>query len=149
MEQYKLSIITKTLTISKAFEKATSDPTSEEYALYMTLIKDIPDLKVCRQTHKTPSKYRNKQGEEFSCNQFKNLTIDRMDRFIDSLPNKHLYKRQYDQIKIAARLQASPYALIRTWFVAQFPKFRTEPWIYYEKPVEVVKAADHLIKAAS
>jgi hypothetical protein len=148
MEQYKLSIISKTLTISKAFEKATSDPTSEEYALYMQLIKDIPDLKVCRKTHKTPSKYCNKNGEEFRCNQFKNLTIDRMDRFIDSLPNKHLYKRQYDQIKSAACLQPSPYALIRTWFVAQFPKFRTEPWIYYEKPVDVVKAAD-MIKAAS
>ena len=148
MEKYTLSIVTKTLTISKAFEKAAANPTSEEFNLYMKLIQEIPELKVCRQTHKTPSKYRNQTGEEFNCNQFKNLTYEKMEKFVSALPDGDVYMIQFVQIKAAAALQPSPYALVRKWFIAQFPEFRTAPWVYFENQVDVIKATD-IIKAAA
>ena len=147
MEKYKLSIVSKTLNISKAFEKAAADPTSEEYALYMKLTQEIPDLKVCRQTHKTPSRYRNGAGEVFTCNQFKNLTYEKMEKFMAALPNGSIYLSQYECVRAAATALTAPYALVCRWFIKQFPEFRTAPWIYFEKKAEVIKAAD-MIKPA-
>ena len=148
MEKYTLSIVTKTLTISKAFEKAAENHASEEFNLYRKLIQEIPDLKVCRQTHRTPSKYCNKAGEVFTCNQFKNLTYERMEQFICALPNKAEYMTQYEKIKAAAAVQTSPYTMVRTWFLLQFPQFRSSPWTYFEKPIEVVQATE-IIKVAA
>ena len=148
MEKYKLCIVSKTLTITKAFENAATDPASEEYALYMKLTQEIPDLKVCRQTHKTPRRYHNEVGEEFTCNQFKNLTYKNMERFMMALPNGAIYMSQYTTVRAAATVLTAPYVLVRSWFLKQFPEYRTAPWIYFEKKAEVIKATD-IIKPAS
>lgn len=144
MEKYTLSIVNKTLTISKAFEKAASDPTSEEFKLYQELTQQIPDLKISRITHKKPTKYVNKDGEEFACCQFKNLTYERMENFMSALPKSEEFTEEYEFLKAAAATHPSPYAVVRRWFVAQFPEFRTAPWMYFEKPVEILRAQPFL-----
>lgn len=150
MEGYKLSIIEKTLTITKAFEDEVSKGNGAEYDLYMKLIREIPDLKVVRKTHKTPSKYRSKSGEKFRCNQFKNLKYQNMEKFINGLPDSSEYMKQYRTIKnCAAPPQNSPYALVRKWFIMQFPEFRTQPWVYLFEKVDVVKAEPFLKKLES
>lgn len=144
MEKYTLSIVAKTLTISKAFEKAASDPTSEEFTLYQALTQQIPDLKVSRITHRKPAKYVNSEGEEFACCQFKNLTYERMEKFMSALPKSEEYTKEYEFLKAAAATHPSPYAVVRRWFVAQFPEFRSAPWSYFEKPVEILRAQPFL-----
>ena len=144
MEKYTLSIVNKTLTISKAFEKAASNPESKEFKLYQKLTRQIPDLKVSRVTHRKPTSYVNKDGEEFSCCQFKNLTYERMEKFMSALPKSEEYTKEYEFLKAVAAVHPSPYAVVRRWSAKQFPEFRSAPWTYFEKPVEILRAQTFL-----
>ena len=144
MEKYTLSIVNKTLTIIKSFEKAASDPKTAEFELYQELTARIPGLKVSRITHRKPTSYVNKDGEEFSCCQFKNLTYERMEKFMSALPKSEEYTKEYEFLKAVAATHPSPYAVVRRWFVAQFPEFRSAPWMYFEKPVEILRAQTFL-----
>ena len=148
MEKYKLDVVNKTLTISKAFADVIANPTDEceEYALYTRLMQEIPGLTVVRKTHRTPTKCTSSRGEVFKCNQFKNLKYENMERFMAALPDNEIYFEQYSFLRYsAAYVQTNRYALVRDWFIAQFPEFRKNPLFYlYNKP-EIIKAA-HVIE---
>ena len=141
MEKYKLDVVSRTLTISKEFSAAVASGKGEEYKLYTRLTQEIPGLTVVRKTHRTPTSYTSSSGEKFSCNQFKNLTYENMERFMAALPDNEVYFEQYSFLRYsAACIQTNRYALVRDWFIAQFPEFRKNPLFYlYNKP-ETVKA---------
>ncbi len=143
MEKYKIDFIKKTLTITKDFEDKMQDFSSEEYKFYKKVVDEVPGIVVLRRTHKTPRKYTNKDNETFRCNQFKNLKFERMEEFMSSLPRGDEYKAEYKFLRYyAGVIQTNKYALVRKWFVAQFPKFRKNPLIYlYEQP-EVLNAKE-------
>lgn len=145
MKKYKLNVVSKTLTISKGFADAIANPTDEceEYKLYTRLMEEIPGLTVVRKSHRTPTSYTSSSGEKFSCNQFKNLKYENMERFMAALPDNEVYLEQYSFLRYsAACVQTNRYALVRDWFIAQFPEFRKNPLFYlYNKP-EIVRAAD-------
>ena len=140
---YRLDVVSKTLTISKAFADAIANPKSAEYKLYTRLMKEIPGLTVVRKTHRTPTSYTSSRGEKFSCNQFKNLKYENMERFMAALPDNEAYFEQYSFLRYsAACVQTNRYALVRDWFIAQFPEFRKNPLFYlYNKPI-LVRAAE-------
>ena len=144
MERYTFNPVAKTLVITAAFAKAIQDVNSEEYALYTQLMADIPNLEVIRKTHASPKKCVSKStGETFKCNQFKNLTYKNMETFIMGLPAAEAYMEEYLFLKnYAAEVQTNGYAIIRRWFVAQFPKFRTNPLAYLTNQPAVVSAAE-------
>lgn len=132
MQSYKIDFMSKTLIMTAAFEKALNDPSSEEYKLYIQLQHDIKGLKLSRRTHKTPSKYHTASGEVFCCNQYKHLTYENMERFISSLPQSAELMKAYTYIKDCAALpQASRYAIVRRWFMTQFPNIRKDPLAYF------------------
>ena len=143
MKGYTLSLATKTLTITKAFEDAVSKGEGEAYDLYTKFMREIPGLTVVRKTHKTPTKYTSKStGETFNCNQFKNLKYENMEGFINGLPNKQDYLPAYNFIKNCGSLPlTSRYTAVRKWFVAQFPEFRKNPLFYLYNEVKVVDIA--------
>ena len=143
MKGYTLSLATKTLTITKAFEDAVSKGEGEAYDLYTKFMREIPGLTVVRKTHKTPTKYTSKStGETFNCNQFKNLKYENMEGFINGLPNKQDYLPAYNFIKNCGSLPlTSRYTAVRKWFVAQFPEFRKNPLFYLYDEVKVVDIA--------
>ena len=147
MEKYKLDVVNKTLT-SKAFAEAIANPADEceEYALYTRLMREIPGLTVVRKSHRTPTKCTSSSGEVFKCNQFKNLKYENMERFMAALPDNEVYFEQYSFLRYsAACVQTNRYALVRDWFIAQFPEFRKNPLFYlYNKP-EIIKAT-HVIE---
>lgn len=141
MNAYSLSLPTKTLTITKGFEDAVATGKGAEYETYMRLLQDIPGLTVIRKTHKRPNKYRTKGGEEYNCNQFKNLTYENMEGFMKGLPNGEDYLTPYYFLKNCGSLvHASRYKAVREWFVAQFPDFRKNPLVYVSTPAAVVDA---------
>ena len=145
---YKVDFTSKTLTMTKAFEDKAQDPESKEFAILMNLQNSIPGLIVERKTHATPRKYTNKQGEKFNCNQFKNLTYDNMEGFINGLPNNEEYLKAYNFIKNCGSLpQTSRYTAVRKWFVAQFPEFRKNPLFYLYNEVKVVNIAPYIQEA--
>ncbi len=153
MKNYTLSLTTKTLTITKAFEDAVATGEGVEYETYMKFMRDIPGLTVIRKTHKTPATYTSSSSKEkFRCNQFKNLTYKNMEKFIEALPNSDELMVPYKFLKEHGSLpQTSRYTAVRRWFVAQFPKFRKNPLFYlYNKvsPINSVPFAEQVEEEA-
>ena len=139
MEKFTFDVISQTLTITAKFSAMMSNPESEEYKLVMRFRNDFPNLTIAKKTHKSATSYTTKSGEKFNCNQFKNLTYDRMEKFIAALPKNEGYLREYLFVKnYASAIQHNGYTLVRKWFVAQFPEFRKNPLFYLYNTPELV-----------
>ena len=142
-KNYRIDFAKKTIVVTAAFASKAYDPESEEYKILTRLQRDFPDLKIERKTHRTPAKYTTKQGEEFSHNQFKNLTYERMEKFLARIPGGEVYQKEYESIKeFATDLNGNGYPIVSKWFVAQFPHFRKDPLFYVYNTPDLVKASD-------
>ena len=147
MEKFVFDVISQTLTITVQFAKMMNDPESDEYKLVMRFRKDFPNLTITKKTHKSATHYTTKSGEKFNCNQFKNLTYDRMEKFISALPKSESYLREYTFVKdFASSIQHNGYTLVRKWFVAQFPEFRKNPLFYLHNSPVLVSGSEFLDK---
>lgn len=147
MEKFVFDVISQTLTITAKFAKMMNDPQSDEYQLVQQFRKDFPNLTIAKKTHKSATHYTTKSGEKFNCNQFKNLTYDRMEKFISALPKSESYLREYTFVKdFASAIQTNGYTLVRKWFVAQFPEFRKNPLFYLSHSPELVSGSAFLDK---
>lgn len=150
MEKFVFDVISQTLTITAKFAKMMNDPQSDEYKLVQQFRKDFPNLTIAKKTHKSATHYTTKSGEKFNCNQFKNLTYDRMEKFIKALPKSEGYLREYTFVKdFASAIQTNGYTLVRKWFVAQFPEFRKNPLFYLSHSPELVSGATFLEEETS
>ena len=144
MERYKFDAASKTLTITAGYAKKLNDMDSYEFKHYNAMMEAIPGLVVVNRSHRAPSKCTSTAtGEKFKCNQFKNLTYDNMERFIEALPHGKVYRQEYNFLRYyAACIQTNRYKLVRMWFVAQFPHFRKNPLFYVYNTPTVVKASE-------
>ena len=123
-----------TLIMTADFADRAYDPETEEYEILTRLKKDFPDLKIERKTHRPPAKYKTKSGEEYTHNQFKDLTYKRMEKFLSRIPNGADFQKEYECVKdFATDLNGNGYTMVRKWFVAQFPNFRKDPLFYLNK----------------
>ena len=149
METYRINFAANTITITKDFEDKLQIPDSEEYEFLKTLQTDFPGIRVVNRTHKTPAYYTNKKsGEKSIRNPFKNLKFKHMEAFMQAIPNNEQFLREYEFLKDkAAALQLNPYAIVREWFCAQFPKYKTNPLFYLDAPITLVKGKDVLEEA--
>ena len=144
MEHYKFNPITRTLVMSAGFAHAISDIRSDEYNLYKQMLADVPGLKVERKTHEKPTYYIGQDGERTTYYPTKGLTIKKMEKFMNALPEGKKFLDEYNKLKAVADICPSPYAVIRRWFVAQFPKYREDPLFYVNNSVEVIDFAEYL-----
>lgn len=144
MERYKFDAASKTLTITAGYAKKLNDMDSAEFKHYNAMMQAIPGLTIVNRTHQSPSRCTSKStGETFKCNQFKNLKYENMERFMSVLPNCEVYFAEYDFLRdYATRIQTNGYALVRRWFVAQFPHFRKNPLFYVYNTPPLVSAAE-------
>ena len=121
-QAYKVDFTTRTITITAEFEKAMSNPEAAEYKIIRQLCADFPGMRIVKRTHRTPTHYTSKNGEKSACNPYKNLTYEKMERFMDALPNGAEYRKQYDFLKSpAAAIQTNGYSTVREWFIAPVP----------------------------
>ena len=149
MEKFKFDVVSQTLTVTANFAEKMNDPESGEYKLVVQFQSDFPNLKIAKRTHKSATSYTTKSGEKFNCNQFKNLTYDRMEKFIKALPKSESYLREYEFVKdFASAIQTNGYTVVRKWFVAQFPEFRKNPLFYLHNSPKLVSGAAFLEEAA-
>lgn len=144
MERYKFDAASRTLTITAGYAKKMQDMESAEFKHYNAMMQAIPGLIVVNRTHQSPSKCTSKStGETFKCNQFKNLSYKNMERFMSGLPNCEAYFAEYDFLQdYATRIQTNGYALIRRWFIAQFPHFRKNPLFYVYNTPAILPASE-------
>ncbi len=143
MEKFVFDVVSKTLTITSRFAKKLDDPENEEYKHVLKLQKDFPGLQIIQRTHKTPSGYKAKSGENFKRNQYKDITYERMERFMGALPNSQAYLVEYHKIRaFGEAARRNGYPIVRDWFLAQFPQFRKNPLIYIDNSPAVLPAPD-------
>lgn len=112
MEKFKFDVVAQTLTITAKFAEAMNNPEREEYKLVQKFRADFPALVIMRKTHKSATHYTTKSGEKFNCNQFKNLTYERMEKFLSALPKKESYLREYYRVDRMERI-SQPLAMPR------------------------------------
>ena len=149
MEKFSFDVVSQTLTITAKFAKMMNDTQSDEYKLVAKFRQDFPNLTIAKKTHKSATHYTTKSGEKFNCNQFKNLTYDRMEKFINALPKSEGYLREYTFVKdFASAIQHNGYTLVRKWFVAQFPEFRKNPLFYLNHSPALVRVRYRLQQVA-
>ena len=138
---YRIDFTRMTLIMTAEFADNAYRPDTEEYEILTRLKRDFPDLKVERKTHRTPSKYTTKDGEVYNHNQFKDLTYERMEKFISKIPQSETYRAEYDRVKdYAEAVSKNGYHLVRKWFVKQFPHFRKNPLFYIDNAPLLVLA---------
>ena len=114
---YKVDLVNNTLTMTKAFEDAASNPTSQEYKLLQQIRADFPGLTIIRKTRRAPKKAR----------PTKNLTYKHMEQYMSVFQNADKLLAQFEVVKECSKQQPSPYKFVRDWFEAQFPKYREQP----------------------
>ena len=114
---YKIDFVNNTLTMTKAFEDAASNPTSQEYKLLQQIRADFPGLTIIRKTRRAPKKAR----------PTKNLTYKHMEQYMSVFQNADKLLAQFEVVKECSKQQPSPYKFVRDWFEAQFPKYREQP----------------------
>lgn len=147
MNGYSMNFAANTITITADFAKALNDPHSAEHKLILQLRKDFPEMQIKNKTHARPKSYRNRNGVRTACNQFKNLTYARMEQFMRALPNSEKYLEEYHFLReTAAAVQHSGYALVRRWFMEQFPEFRTNPLAYLNSEPEIIDGCEYIRK---
>ena len=130
---------TPTLTLTAAFADAANNPESDEYALLCQFQRDFPNLRIVRKTHATPTLYRNSDGTKTARNKHNNLTYERMERFMNALPDSAEYIEAYKKNReIAEAMCASPYSAVSAWFMKQFPQFRSNPLFYLDNKPKVI-----------
>ena len=136
---YVIDFAEKTLTLTAAFADAANNPESEEYALLCQFQRDFPNLRIVRKKHKTPTRYHNSDGSTTARNKHNNLTYERMERFMNALPDGAEYLTAYWELRGKAEdMCASPYAAVSAWFMKQFPQFRSNPLFYLDNKPKVI-----------
>lgn len=149
MKKYSFSVVSQTLIMSAAFEKAMiENRESVENKLYMRLREDFPNLIVKRATHATPKHYNNSDGTKTTRNKHNDLTYKRMERFLNALPNGAEYLEAYKKNRsIAEAICASPYSAVSAWFMKQFPEFRSNPLFYLDNSPKIIDFSTVLAKS--
>ena len=145
MEKYTFCAVSRTLTITSKFAEMMNNPDSDEYKLVVKFQENFPNLRIVNRTHKTPTRYNTKSGETYNHNQFKDLTYDRMEKFISVLPQGKAYLAEYEMVKaFACAAKRNGYPIVRKWFVEQFPHFRKNPLFYLYNEVKVIDIAPYI-----
>ena len=83
---YKIDFVNNTLTMTKAFEDAASNPTSQEYKLLQQIRADFPGLTIIRKTRRAPKKAR----------PTKNLTYANMEKYMSVFQNADELLAQFE-----------------------------------------------------
>ena len=131
MEKFLFDAVSRTLTITSKFAEMMNNPASDEYQLVAQFQKDFPGLRIAKRTHRTPTRYNTKSGETYNRNQFKDLTYDRMEKFMRVLPQGEAYLTEYETVKAFAEVvKHNGYPIVRSWFIEQFPHYRKKPLFY-------------------
>lgn len=134
-KNYRIDFARMALIMTADFAEKAYNPETPEYEILKRLKKDFPDLKIERKTHSKPTSYTtSKSGEKFYHNPYKGITYDNMKRFISTVDDKNgSYKKEYDRVYDYAQGMGKKraHAIVAGWFVEQFPKYRTDPFFYY------------------
>lgn len=117
MREYKINFTTNTITVSKSFALAASDPSKPEFETLSKLQAAYPGMRIVHKTHRSPSK----------ANAYKGLTYERMEGYINLHENAAELLVTFEAVKKIAAQQKNPYLFTKGWFMQQFPDYGKLP----------------------
>jgi len=120
---YTINYAEKEIIITKEFERCAGVYGSEEYNILKGLRSDLPDYTV---EQKEIAKSSAKKT-------YYNLNYTNMGLYItvtDGADSESL--KAFETIKKASKIQPSPYAFVKKWFLAKYPNY-TDPTELIEK----------------
>lgn len=117
MREYKINFTTNTITVSKSFALAASDPGKPEFETLSKLQAAYPGMRIVHKTHRSPSK----------ANAYKGLTYKRMKGYINLHENATELLDTFEAVKKIAARQKNPYLFTKGWFTQQFPDYGKLP----------------------
>lgn len=110
MKNINVDIITKTITISKAFYKKASDPRTAEYRELRTAVIENADFRI---VFKTSDKKT-----------YNGLTFKRMKEYIETQSNSEAILAEFESVQKVAEAKGSKYPLTKKWFLETFPNYK-------------------------
>ena len=131
MTGYNYDAITNTLTMTASFAKKASQLNTPEYHIIRQLRLDNPGMKIEKATPKASS------------NRPVNLTFAQMEGFIAKCANSEERLNVFEKIKALSKIQASPYAYVRKWFLNHYANYAEQP-VFDEKGFVIAKTKSQM-----
>jgi len=115
MTGYNYDVITNTLTMTASFAKKASQLNTPEYNTVRQLRLDNPDMKI------------EKASPKSSSNRPVSIPFAKMEDFISLCANSEERLDVFEKIKALSKIQASPYAYVRKWFLENYANYSEQP----------------------
>ena len=112
---YTYDALNDALTITEAFAKRASDLHSAEYEI----------IREFRATH--PGRPINLADKKTSNNRPLKLSFKQMGAFIARCRDAEARTARFEQIKALSKVQPSPYAYVKTWFLDNYANYSEQP----------------------
>ena len=110
-QQYEVDFINSKIILTKKFYKAATTLNSPEYTTLMQLRRDNPGFAV------ELREIKKKEGKQ----SYRNLTYKHMEEYIIALEGeKSETLKEYEKVKQLSKVQAGPYAYVKTWFLKKY-----------------------------
>ena len=112
---YSYDAITNTLTMTATFAKKASQLNTAEYHIVRQLRNDNPGMKIEKSAAKAPA------------NRPLNITFAKMEGFIAQCRDSKDRLEAFKKVKALSKIQASPYAYVKTWFLNNYANYSEQP----------------------
>lgn len=112
---YSYNPIDNTLTMTAAFAKKASQLNTPEYHIVRQLRNDNPGMEI----KKAPAKA--------ASNRPLNITFAKMEGFIAQCRDSKDRLDAFKKVKSLSKIQSSPYAYVKTWFLNNYANYSEQP----------------------
>lgn len=112
---YSYDPIDNTLTITNAFAKKASQLNTHEYNIMKQFRRDNPSLTIVKAEKKVLS------------NRPLNVKFAEMEKFIAQCRGKEARLAEFEKVKVLSKIQSSPYAYVKTWFLEHYANYSAQP----------------------
>lgn len=110
-QQYEVDFINSKIVLTKKFYKAATILNSPEYTTLMQLRRDNPGFAV------ELREIKKKEGKK----SYRNLTYDNMRNYILTREGEESETlKEFDNVLKLSKVQAGPYAYVKTWFLKKY-----------------------------
>lgn len=115
INECRIDPIENQIIVTKKFAKAAGVLNSPEYKILQQARMENPGFPVVLREIKKAEKK----------NSYRNLSFENMELYIrETCGDGSQEMKDFNRVKELAKIQAGPYAYVKTWFLKQFPSYR-------------------------
>ena len=115
VKAYSVNHVTRSIILTRNFAKAASDPTTDQYRIFLQLRKDNPGYEIIQRT------ITKKEGKR------KPPSYAQMIKSISCVENSDFYMARFEAMREEAASKNGSYTRVLKWFRQTFPNFYVMP----------------------